>query len=503
MDELTSQRSFARRGVFALIAAGAIARLVLAAGTGLGIDETYMVAVGRRWALGYFDHPPLAWWLAHGAAILGGESDFVVRIPFIVLFGLTTWLMYALTARLYGDSAGFIAAAALNAAPVLGVTTGTWVLPDGPLDAALLGGAFCLTRALVLRENPERNWLLAGACAGLALLSKWHGAFLLAGAGVFILANANQRVWVARPWPWLGLALAVIVSSPGLVWNFQHDWASFAFQGARAAARTFRPWMPFVALAGQAAFLAPWIWAPLMVSVWRAIRAPAIDPGAWLFICLGAGPILLFTLAPAWSDQRPYFHWAAPGYLLLFPLLGRWLAAAFSDGSARVRRWLAASLAFNLVATAGLVVASTFTGALAALLPGQAPKPDPLAELADWTDVAAYIAALPARPDGRQEFIIARRWYEAAKIDHALRGSREVICLGEDCRGYDYLPRDRITVGDDGLALIPEGAAGALPLIEKSFERVDTMPPLMVTRGALVVARLLVYRAIRWKGVSR
>ena len=50
-------------------------RLLLAAALGLGIDESYMVAAGREWQLSYFDHPPIAWWLAWGAAHLAGSDS--------------------------------------------------------------------------------------------------------------------------------------------------------------------------------------------------------------------------------------------------------------------------------------------------------------------------------------------------------------------------------------------------------------------------------------------
>ena len=54
-----------------------------------------MVAAGRKLQLSYFDHPPIAWWMAWGAAHLtGSESPVVVRLPFIALFALTTFLMY-------------------------------------------------------------------------------------------------------------------------------------------------------------------------------------------------------------------------------------------------------------------------------------------------------------------------------------------------------------------------------------------------------------------------
>src|ERR1700720_315208 len=85
-------------GVAALIFATFLARLLFASALGLGVDESYMVAAGRKLQLSYFDHPPVAWWLAWGIAHLtGNESAVVVRLPFIALFGLTTWLMYRVT----------------------------------------------------------------------------------------------------------------------------------------------------------------------------------------------------------------------------------------------------------------------------------------------------------------------------------------------------------------------------------------------------------------------
>ena len=41
-----------------------------------------------------------------------------------------------------------LAAVTLNLSPVFGITGGGWVLPDGPLDCALLGATLCLVHAL-------------------------------------------------------------------------------------------------------------------------------------------------------------------------------------------------------------------------------------------------------------------------------------------------------------------------------------------------------------------
>src|SRR5215218_7227700 len=130
------------RSLAALILISTLLRIGFAATLGLGVDESYMVSAGRVVSLGYFDHPPASWWLSWGAArLFGSEAPVVVRLPFILLFALSTWLMARLGAAVASPRAGLWAAMLLNLSPVFGITTGSWVLPDGPLDCALLGAA--------------------------------------------------------------------------------------------------------------------------------------------------------------------------------------------------------------------------------------------------------------------------------------------------------------------------------------------------------------------------
>src|SRR5258707_15789237 len=113
-----------------LIGGTALVRIAFGWALGLGVDESYMVSAGRVLSLGYYDHPPASWWLAWGAAHLtGSEAPIAVRLPFIALFALSTWLMYRLGAAIADERSGLWAAVLLNLSPVFGVTTGTWVLP--------------------------------------------------------------------------------------------------------------------------------------------------------------------------------------------------------------------------------------------------------------------------------------------------------------------------------------------------------------------------------------
>ncbi len=215
-------------------------RLAFAAALGLGVDESYMVAAGRVLSLGYYDHPPIAWWLSWGAAhLFGSEAAIVVRLPFIALFALSTWLMYRLGSAIADARAGLCAALLLNLSPVFGVTTGTWVLPDGPLDCALLGAALCLVYAL--ERGSLAWWLGAGLCAGAALLSKYSAALTIAGVVLYLLTSRRHRQLLVTAKPWLAALVATLLFAPVLAWNAAHGWESFAFQAGRAEGWFYPP----------------------------------------------------------------------------------------------------------------------------------------------------------------------------------------------------------------------------------------------------------------------
>ncbi|MBK5189671.1 MAG: glycosyltransferase family 39 protein, partial [Gemmatimonadaceae bacterium] len=144
-DEPVGWLQSPQRLVLGLIVASFVGRLLLAHYTGLGIDESYEASVARPLSLSYFDHPPLSFWIVGiTAALTGGANAALLRLPFLLLFAGTTWMMYRLGARLFSERAGAIAAVILNVTPVLSVSAGGWVLPDGPLIFWMLASALCL-----------------------------------------------------------------------------------------------------------------------------------------------------------------------------------------------------------------------------------------------------------------------------------------------------------------------------------------------------------------------
>lgn len=472
-EQPSSQAGEAKAVILLILAATAV-RLAFGGSLGLGVDESYMVASGRVLSLGYFDHPPAAWWLSWGAAhLFGSEAAIIVRLPFIALFALSTWLMYRL--------GGFWAALLLNLSPVFGVTTGTWVLPDGPLDCALLGAAVCLVRAL---ERGTLNWwLAAGLCAGLALFSKYSAGLTLAGAGIYLLTSHQHRHWLVSPKPWLTLLVAFLVFLPDLVWNATHGWASLAFQGERATGFHLRPFAPFVTLAGEALFVLPWIWLPMMVVFVAALRRGPADWRSWLLSCLAAPPIVVFALVSAWSSQRVLFHWAAPGYLMLFPLLG----AAVEERLHRpaVRRLIYGTAVFVVVAVAVVATQVRFDWLHPVI--AMVSHRDPGIEAVDWTSLHVPPGTIVGVPN----------WRDAGKVSYALGPGVTTLCLNRDCREFTIADPPSRYIGSDVLILAPEHPDRVSEELGGAFDSIEPLPALAVRHAGRTLLTVAAFRGIR------
>ena len=462
-------------GRLMLLILGTLAlRLLFAMALGLGIDESYMVAAGRQLQLSYFDHPPIAWWLSWAAAWLAGsDAAIVVRLPFIALFVLSTVLMYRVTAVLFNKRAGLAAAAVLNAAPVLGLTSATWVLPDGPLMAALLGMIACLIRALPAQGRAAWGWWLAtGICAGLALSSKYSAALTILGALAFLASEPLSRPWLSRPQLYLAGLAATIMFLPALIWNAQYGWVSFVFQGGRAGGH-FSPFGPAAALAGAALYFLPWIWLPLIGCGVDALRRGPVDRNRWLLLCLAAPPILFFTAISLWSRTLP--HWAAPGYLMLVPLLGDAIARRWSEGR-RIRRVVIATGMFVVFGT-GIFVAVVRCDWLGTVLAHFPSAQDPTMAVVDWTPLRDELAqrGLLDRPG---LVVSATRWLDAGKIDYALGGRTPVLCLCADPHEYGIIAPVAEYAGSDVLIIAPHTTPAEITArFGSSFQSIEALPP--------------------------
>jgi hypothetical protein len=212
--------------VLGFIAAKVAIHLAAVGRYGYHGDELYFIDCGRHLALGYVDHAPLVPRIARVADELGGASLFALRLPAIVA-GASTMAMTALLVREWGGGmrAQIVALLAILIAPAyLRVA----VMLNIPVIEVFLctSAAYFVARALGRKERWP--WLVAGAIAGVALMTKHTTLLWGFGLAIGLLTTAHRRV-LATPAPWIGLAIAILLFAPNLVWQAQNDFATFEF----------------------------------------------------------------------------------------------------------------------------------------------------------------------------------------------------------------------------------------------------------------------------------
>ena len=301
--------------VAALIAAMTALRIVYASSIELRTDEAYYWTWSKESVLCFLDHPPMiAWFIRFGTAIFG-DTNLGVRFAGIVAMLVTQLLLADIVRRVTHDARAVVLAVLM---PEAALYYGLLMAKVSP-DIAMIPFAVAMLWALVrLRESDDaRWWLAAGLFAGLALLSKFTAVMLLPAVVAFMLVPDWRRRWLFSPYPWLAALLAAVVFLPVLIWNAQHDWASFRFQFVRAVAThdlSFSTVGDFIGLQfGLVGFiLLPVVLSGVSLTAWRGYRRG--DAVAVLLSTAVIVPFAYFfwkSLTLRVGDTWPMFIWPA------------------------------------------------------------------------------------------------------------------------------------------------------------------------------------------------
>jgi hypothetical protein len=240
-------------------------------------DELYFLSAAHHLSLGYVDFPPLI--AVAGWAVDKLAPDSLVALRSVSLAaGAGTVVLVALIARELGGGrrAQWIAAISWALTPYIfgsaSIFHPTW------LDALAWIALLYVAVRLLVRRLP-RLWLALGVIAGVGLEAKYTIAFLIL-AFAAALALTEERRQLRTAWPWIGLAIALALMGPNLIWQVEHGWPSvhfFATQNAKTGSDTSRP----AYIAEQLLFLGATSALAVAGVVWmwrRGLRALALVP---------------------------------------------------------------------------------------------------------------------------------------------------------------------------------------------------------------------------------
>jgi hypothetical protein len=380
-------------GLFAC--AGSIALLALqtlAAGRlELSFDEAYYTLWSRSLSFGYLDHPPMVALLIRVSTSLFGGSELGVRALSLVVVGAMPALVAFIAWRLFGSAEKAALAALMWIGMPLVSIGAVFVTPDAPLVVFWTLGLAALVE---LWRTGERRWLIAlGLALGLALQSKFTAAFFAAGVALALVATPSLRRWLLSPALLAGLAVALVIFAPFVVWNGAHGWATFAKQLGRAPPNGFAPYYLAEFLVAQIGLMNPLIVVALVPALaaipWRASISPRSPDEARRILACTIAPAAVYFLLHSLHD-RVQGNWLAPLYPAAGVLAADWVAESRRAAGSRFAAAIAKAALW--AAPIGLVVAAlTFAEALTGAVPlGPA---NPLARLEGFRGLARDLDA--------------------------------------------------------------------------------------------------------------
>ncbi len=296
-----------------VIAAMTAVRVVYACLIDLRTDEAYYWTWSKEHVASFLDHPPaVAWFISLGTAIFG-DTNFGVRFAGLLAMAISQVLLADIVRRITHDTRAIVIAILM---PEAALYYGLLMAKVAP-DVALIPFALALIWALVrLWESGDpRWWLAAGAFAGFSLLAKFTAIMLLPAVVAFMLVPDWRGRWLKSPYPWLAALIAIVVFLPVLIWNAEHDWASFRFQLVRAT--TVHPLSlltvgDFLGLQFGLVgiILLPVVLSAVVMTAWRGYRTR--EPIAILLSTSVLVPFLYFlwkSLTIRIGDTWPMFFW--------------------------------------------------------------------------------------------------------------------------------------------------------------------------------------------------
>lgn len=405
--------------VYALLSVALLAQWILGAWLELSFDEAYYWLWSQHLQLSYYDHPPLVAWLIALSTTVFGNGEFGVRFLAPVLIFASCLLLGRAARDFGGGRRAEVIATLIPICTIAGQVAGLIITPDTPL---FFTSVLLLRFLAALYCSDNLNWWLAiGIAGGLALLSKYSAIALGLGIFVWLVFSKSRRKYFLTWQLWVGLALALLIFLPVIIWNAQHNWVSFAKQGGRAIGDfsfSLKTAGDFVG--AQVGLLTPLLAMLVFYAGYRQIRAAFAGNDRAILLCALAlpFPFYIFTMSLGMKVEANWALVALPSLIIL-------TALEFERGKRR-KNWACSALYTGGILSAALLLYLTlsFQHGL-----GRADITHRLSghrDVADKLQQAAYGKNICA--------VVVFEYADHALLNYYLRGRLHVVQLGEPNR---------------------------------------------------------------------
>jgi undecaprenyl-diphosphatase len=468
-------------------------RLLIIGKTGLTIDEAHYFTYTKYLSLSYFDHPPMIAYLIKASNFIFTNIEFAVRFPAVLIFFLSSWVLYICAKKLYDEKTAFISVLLLNILPVFSFLGAVVAIPDSPL--ALFWLLSLLTFIKIVETSNGKFWYLFGICTGFATLSKYNAVFLPIFAILFLILSRKHRFWFTKIEPYFAILISFIIFLPVILWNIQNNWASFAFQfnhGFGSSIPKFSLNSLAKALGAQAGYISPLLFLIFVVSIYLCFKdtLKKKDTASVLIFCFSIPTLLLFNFIATFNEILP--HWPIMGYLVLSIYVAHLTSKFWEIKWFKIYSYLSWGLAFLMTIIVPLHILYGIVP-IKKFLPkeqieqvkhgiSEAERIDITNEVYGWKEVGNEIKKiLDSYPQNNKPFIFTYKSYLSSQLQYCIPDLR-VFCISDSPNAYNFWQKglkkfknkDGLFICNDFFFANPEDRYGNQAF--SSYEQIKTLP---------------------------
>lgn len=189
-------------------------------------DELQFLSDARHLDWGFVAYPPFTAFIERVGLAIFGLNMAGLRL-FSALAQATVIVLAGLMAcELGGSRLAQVAAALAAAFAGVAVFEGT-EFQYSSFD--LLWWVLIAYFTVRLLKSDDPRWCLGiGAAIGIGLLTKYAIVFYIAGILTGLIFTPARR-FIRTGWFWAGVAVALLIFLPNLIWLARHDWISYTF----------------------------------------------------------------------------------------------------------------------------------------------------------------------------------------------------------------------------------------------------------------------------------
>ncbi len=398
--------------LFVLAFCAVLIHILLNGQYGFHRDELDILMNARQLDWGYIAYPPFTSFIARLGLVLFGDSLRGLRL-FSALGQGVVMVLAGWMARDMGGRrvAQVIAAIAAGIAPVA-LMAGTLIqyLSFDFLWWVVI--AFFFVR--LLATGDPRYWLGVGAGIGLGMMTKFTVVFWVAGLIAAVLLSSRRKDLLSK-WLWLGVALALLLYLPNLIWQIRHDFISLDFLKAIHARDLQwgrgKDFLPEQLYSSTNPFTLP-LWIAGLAACLFSNSMNRFRPLAWMFLTTFG----IFLVAKGRS------YYVAPAYVMLLAAGCAWWMSWLGGRSVAIRRSGAGVLGALVAvgAVAGIVLIKPVASINSPLWKISSRLNPEVVEMVGWQDLVAQVAdiysSIPADEKSRTA-ILAGNYGEAGALD--------------------------------------------------------------------------------------